>query len=154
MRRRVKGFTLVETLVAVMILVLVTLAIATGVGAGVGIHRDSRFASESELLASSLHYALGDFYRYAHVNENGTSFENPQYPGAGWQLQDVDGRVVMDSAGVSTPLLSEGAYTNLNVTAFTVNYTDGVFTGSYNIVSGWDAAIIKTITFAFRPLNG
>ncbi|MEG2176816.1 MAG: type II secretion system protein [Oscillibacter sp.] len=157
--RRSRGFTLTETLAAVLILTLLTGVIAVGISAAVRAKTQLLFTSESDLLAATLNTALGDVLHYATepVTEDKTvSFTNANYGVLHGQLlcDAESGKLYLQPSaapGDRFTLVSDGAYTNLKVSDFQLAYADGLFTGSYTITGGDEQA--KTIPFYFRPLN-
>lgn len=161
MRRRNKGFTLVETLVSLLILLLISVGVTAGVGAAGRVYRSSLFASESELLSDTLETALSDVLRYSTV-VNGASdpvtFRNPNYIDmADCSLSLTEGRIVLQPDGADpdaegNPLLSDGAYSSMKITAFTLTYDGETYIGSYTIESTAQTGLEKTCTFCFRPL--
>lgn len=166
MKRKKQGFTLTETLAAVLILTLLTGVIAMGASAASGMYSKLLFTSESDLLASTLNTALGDVLHYATDVETGeeaavSAFTNRNYGVARGHLLNTGGKLYLNTADVPDDaegatlltLVSDGAYTSLKVREFSLAYADGLFTGGYTIV-GRDEQLQKPIAFAFRALNG
>ena len=161
MKRKRQGFTLVETLAAVLILSLLTGVIAMGVSAGARIYRESIFVSESGMLSATLDTALGDILHYADckaVSGGGAvSFENRNYGiDSGNFLLSGDGKILISPYGGAPEdewliLVSSGAYASLRIDSFTLDYGDGEFFGGYT-VSDAGGTREKTYTFAFRTL--
>lgn len=160
-KRARRGFTLTETLVAVLILTLLTGAISVGISTAVKAKSQLLFTSESDLLASTLHIALGDVLHYATdpaTDAGGAvSFTNLNYGVVQGHLLESEGKLYLstaaDAAATRLTLVSDGAYTGLKISAFSLTYADGLFTGQYTITGG-DAALTKTVPFVFQPLNG
>lgn len=161
MKRNKQGFTLVETLAALLILSLLTAVIAMGTTTAVGIYRDSLFVSESGILRSTLNTALSDVLRYAAfaetVGEGDVSITNPNYGLFDGRILLEDGKLRLESAasdeGDLLWLVSDGAYTTLQLRDFTLAYEDGLFQGSY-VITDRDGKRESPVTFAFRALNG
>ena len=160
--RKKKGFTLVETVVVTLIVAMLSALLVTGIGTAIRIRSNELFASESELLASTLNTALGDVLHYSSYDgdEAGVpTFTNPGYGIFSGYLLVEDGRILIsdrpasDSGAVLLTLTGGGAYTDLSVTSFTMSYENEIYTGSYDI-QGSSPNQQKTITFAFRPING
>jgi prepilin-type N-terminal cleavage/methylation domain-containing protein len=165
--RTTRGFTLIETLVALLIVTLLTLSIVAGTSAAVSIHGESLFASESQILSSTLNTALGDVLHYAAYapeasDGDTTAFSNPGYGILNGHFVEEDGRLYINpsqtsdgGAATRLTLVSTGAYTNLKVENFFMDYDEelGLFVGRYAI-TGRDGAQLKTISFVFRPVNG
>ena len=59
------GFSLIETMCALLILVLLVMGMGVGMDAGSKIYRDAVFESESATLAGILNTSIGDILRYA-----------------------------------------------------------------------------------------
>lgn len=165
MNRKKQGFTLTETLAAVLILILLTGVIALGTSAASRMYSGLVFASESDLLSSTLNTALGDVLHYAtdvEIEEELVSaFTNKNYGVVRGHLLCTGGKLYLNTADTADDaegatlltLVSDGAYTSLQVRDFSIGYADGLFTGGYTIVGG-DETLQKPITFAFRALNG
>lgn len=172
MRRRCsRGFTLVETLVALLVVGLLTGAISVGIRTAVSVRDEMRFVSESEILASTLHTTAGDVLRYA-VNisgEHDPAFQNEAYgiEGAsyGQLLVGKDesdptlyGRIYLTNALLADHttgdllLLGSGVYTDLVVQNWQLTYDNELFTGAYTIASR-NGKLTKDFTFVFRPVN-
>lgn len=164
--RRQKGFTLVETLAAMLIVSLLSVALVAGVSAAINVRSGELFDSESELLASAVNTALGDllhYSTYAETEREETSFSNPGYGILRGHLLLKDGRFYINTADCGDgdadatllSLVSSGTYTNMKIDSFTLEYDQGLgaFTGQYLIQGSWTEQT-KQITFAFRPVNG
>lgn len=162
-----KGFTLTETLAAVLIVTLLTAVLAAGASAAVGIHGDALFASRGDLLAATLNTALGDVLHYAVDITEGDppAFQNAQYGLAGERgslLAGEDpegplyGQLYLSNAALAgggtgpLPLVGGGAYSGLRVEGFTLTYDGELFTGGYTITDG---AHTRPVTFTIRPVN-
>lgn len=159
MNRQRQGFTLVETLMAALVIALLTGALMTGVTASAGIYSDARFLSESEILANTLNTALGDVLHFAVCDTEDAAFSNRSYGITDGHFLVQDGRLLLspdasEDEEALLSLVSSGAYTNLKITAFSIQYDPAaaLFTGTYTI-SGTERQS-TTISFAFRALNG
>ena len=64
-QRNRRGFTLAETLAALVIVVLLAMSVQMGTMTALRARTVSRFQSESEILAATLNSALGDMLHYA-----------------------------------------------------------------------------------------
>ncbi|MBU5627545.1 prepilin-type N-terminal cleavage/methylation domain-containing protein [Oscillibacter sp. MSJ-2] len=155
--RRSRGFTLVETLAAVAILVILIATMWLGLASASDTYRISLFNAESATLADTVDTAIGDVLRYA-LWEGEDRFTNPDYGVSGGRLFLKDGKLCLtpspldrdaDGLGIM-PLLSDGAYSNLELSGFSLLYEDGVFRGSYTIAAG---EISREIEFCFRTLR-
>jgi len=150
--------------VCVLVLNLLMLVIVSGTGAATQVYRDSVFTSESAVLSDTVDAALSDVLRYAtniSVEGDGTvRFSNDFY-------RMSDGTIFCTSGGHlklqpsadlgedSLLLLGSGAYTNLKLKDFVLEYdeTAGVFTGTYTIVSKVSSQLTAQESFCFRPVN-
>ena len=80
-----KGFSLLETLVALIIVLLVASCVTIGISASNRVYKRSLFVSESDLIASTIDIALSDVLRYAYdincADDTNTvsSFSNKNY---------------------------------------------------------------------------
>ena len=166
-QRNRRGFTLAETLAALVIVVLLAMSVQMGTMTALRARTVSRFQSESEILAATLNSALGDMLHYAtcarYDGAGGTVYlNNPGYGIVNGQILTKDGRLYVNattSLSASDPnatlltLTGAGAYTNLTVSGFKMLYDKDncLFYGSYEINGPEQAK--KTIDFAFRSLN-
>lgn len=171
-----KGFTLVETLAALIILVMLTLVVNTGVQVAVKTYRTLTFASESDLLSSTIYTSLSDVLRFAkwEKTEAGDAdgsdpiiyITNEYYSMKTGHLLILDGKLAVNpeaaeggtegTADSDTEkyyyLVNSGAYTNLKLTDFTIEYQDGVFSGTYTIENK-SGDMKKEANYTFRSLR-
>lgn len=166
-QRNRRGFTLAETLAALVIVVLLAMSVQMGTMTALRTRTASRFQSESEILAATLNSALGDMLHYAtcakYIATSGLVYiNNPGYGIVNGQILAKDGRLYVNattSLSASDPnatlltLTGAGAYTDLTVSGFKMLYDKDncLFYGSYEINGPEQAK--KTIDFAFRSLN-
>lgn len=172
--RKKKGFTFVETLVALLIVSLLSAVVLTGIRSAWSVHDDALFASESEILASTINTALGDVLHYSSYDLNGSvatsdivRISNQNYGILRGSIEADDGngkiyiKVSDDENSSRLVLISDGAYTNIKVKDFKLLYMshgqepdipEGTFYGSYTL-EGADGQT-KKITYAFQPING
>ncbi len=166
-QRNRRGFTLAETLAALVIVVLLAMSVQMGTMTALRTRTASRFQSESEILAATLNSALGDMLHYAtcarYDGAGGTVYlNNPGYGIVNGQILDRGGRLYVNAtANISVDsedatlltLTGAGAYTDLTVSDFQIAYLwpDCMFTGSY-VIHGPEQAE-KEIQFAFRAIN-
>lgn len=157
-----KGFTFVEMLVCVLTLLMVGAICATGTGISVKSYQQSRFESDSQMLASTLDMGIGDVLRYASDietdgNGNVTALTNHYY-------QMEDGYISLNSEGYfrvckspympdkTFALIGEKAYAgDLYISEFELKYINEVFKGKYTIKSN-AMQESKTCEFTFRPI--
>ena len=166
-QRNRRGFTLAETLAALVIVVLLAMSVQMGTMTALRTRTASRFQSESEILAATLNSALGDMLHYAtcakYIATSGLVYiNNPGYGIVNGQFVVKDGRLYVNATtglSASDPnatlltLTGAGAYTDLTVSGFKMLYDKDncLFYGSYEINGPEQAK--KTIDFAFRSLN-
>lgn len=166
-QRNRRGFTLAETLAALIIVVLLAMSVQMGTMTALRTRTASRFQSESEILAATLNSALGDMLHYAtcakYIATSGLVYiNNPGYGIVNGQILDRGGRLYVNAtANISVDsedatlltLTGAGAYTDLTVSGFKMLYDKDncLFYGSYEINGPEQAK--KTIDFAFRSLN-
>ena len=166
-QRNRRGFTLTETLAALVIVVLLAMSVQMGTMTALRTRTASRFQSESEILAATLNSALGDMLHYAtcakYIATSGLVYiNNPGYGIVNGQILAKDGRLYVNATtglSASDPnaalltLTGAGAYTDLTVSGFQMLYDKDncLFYGSYEINGPEQAK--KTIDFAFRSLN-
>lgn len=166
-QRNRRGFTLAETLAALVIVVLLAMSVQMGTMTALRTRTASRFQSESEILAATLNSALGDMLHYAtcakYIATSGLVYiNNPGYGIVNGQILAKDGRLYVNAtANISVDsedatlltLTGAGAYTDLTVSGFKMLYDKDncLFYGSYEINGPEQAK--KTIDFAFRSLN-
>lgn len=166
-QRNRRGFTLAETLAALVVVILLAMSVQIGTMTALRARTASRFQSESEILAATLNSALGDMLHYAtcakYIATSGLVYiNNPGYGIVNGQILAKDGRLYVNattSLSASDPnatlltLTGAGAYTDLTVSGFKMLYDKDncLFYGSYEINGPEQAK--KTIDFAFRSLN-
>lgn len=166
-QRNRRGFTLAETLAALVVVILLAMSVQIGTMTALRARTASRFQSESEILATTLNSALGDMLHYAtcakYIATSGLVYiNNPGYGIVNGQILTKDGRLYVNATtglSASDPnatlltLTGAGAYTDLTVSGFKMLYDKDncLFYGSYEINGPEQAK--KTIDFAFRSLN-
>lgn len=166
-RRDRNGFTLVETLVCVLIIALLSAVTLTGIRTAWSTHENALFESESEILASTLNTAIGDILHYSNyeqVDGQGTEqivyITNQNYGILRGTLMQKNGKLYVkvgrNASASEVALVNDGAYTNITVSDFSMEYRnweggDNAFHGSYTL--NGRGGQTKQITFAFRPVN-
>ncbi len=167
-QRKSAGFTLVETLVSLVILVMLISVVSVGVDTAMRAYRSITFASESDLLSSTIQASLSDILRFAVCEEG-----DPEADGAEFSitnesygmskgslfLDNENGRIMVNLGGASEHgsddtffLVNDGAYTSMKITSFTIRYENGLFSGSYTIESA-NGQFTKTKDYTFRTLK-
>ena len=102
-QRNRRGFTLAETLAALVVVVLLAMSVQIGTMTALRARTVSRFQSESEILAATLNSALGDMLHYAtcarYDGAGGTVYlNNPGYGIVNGQILDRGGRLYVNAA--------------------------------------------------------
>ena len=167
-QRKSSGFTLVETLVSLVILVMLISVVSVGVDTAMRAYQSITFASESDLLSSTIQSALSDILRFAVCEEGEAgedsgqlSITNESYglSKGSLFLDNDNGRIMVNSGGTLEHeggdtffLVNDGAYTSMKISNFTLKYENGLFSGSYTIESA-NGRLMKTKDYAFRTLK-
>lgn len=164
-RRSSGGFTLMEVLVSMLILTFLIIGMGSGMKTALSVYRESTFQSGSTALIGTLNATLEDVLRYAEdieqsEGETVVRFTNLDYGLQGaqflcWKATDTDAPTVVtvkDSRGERS-LLPTGSYTDMTVTAFDIQYNNGVFTVEYTIKSTM-VTDSRDVTLTVAPLNG
>ena len=161
-----RGFTLAETLVAILILLMVSVIVATGVPAAKSAYEKVVLASNAEVLLSttmsSLRNELGTASDIVRGDDNSLTYYNGTR-GATSKIYKADstpGVIMIQryvNAGDPVRLVSEKASTaDLYVTYGSVSYTNGIITFnnlSVNRESG-STGIAKRNTYSIRVISG
>ncbi len=159
--RKKRGFTFVETLVALLIVTLLSMAVMTGIRIAWNAHEKALFSSESEILADTINTSLGDLLHYASydgADTDGTvQFSSQEYGVLNGSIWIDKGRLYVktssDEKASQLRLINEGAYTSIDIDAFQMTYDSekNQFTGSYTLKGGKTQT--KEITFTFASIN-
>lgn len=178
-----RGFTLVETLAAIIILVLLSGVVGVGVQTALKSYNTLTFASESDILSSTLYTALSDILRFSQwvppEDEDSASDDTVHFTSSkkhgivNGSLLVLQGKIAVDpensaNGGTNSEgggaagnpdesesyyyLINAGAYSNLRISDFKLEYKDGVFSGYY-IIENKGGTLQKKVEFAFRSLN-
>lgn len=134
------GFTLIEVLVSMLILTFLVIGMGPGMKTAMTVYQESTFQSSSTALIGTMNATLGDVLRYAEdveVAADGSfTFTNTDYGLQNATLNTMDNIItVIDHNCKEKPLLPEGSYPNMEITAFTAKYENGLFTVTYTIKS-------------------
>lgn len=163
--RKKSGFSLLESMITLTIVLLLTITVTVGISASNRLYRKSLFYSESEILSSTIDIALSDVLRYSYnvaAGDDVIMFSNNNYSVVNGHLLVKDGRIYINlsdehSDDVMGPylktLIGNNTYTNINATEMSLDYSDGVYTGSYTLTSNFDTTLSKTFDFTFRTLS-
>lgn len=151
-----KGFTLVETLVAIVILLLMTAGLTVGISAAAKTYKQITFTNNSETLRDTINTAFSDVLRYARnieVDDGHVYFSTNDYQAgviSGYVTLDSEGKLMIvnrDDRSVQNAFLNDKTYAGLHLENFTLTYTEadsdananadadtgGIFTGRYTI---------------------
>ncbi len=161
-----KGFSLFESIVALLIISLLTIAIATGVKTAASVYKKSLFLSESDVLAATIDTALSDVLRFSSnitKEADGTvQFTNANYSVRNGHFLIKDGWLYLNLTDDAkdaplSALLNGGIYTSMKIDSYTLDYTlvdnDVVFKVNYMIQSKDDSALEKSYESYFRTIN-
>lgn len=168
--RKRRGFSLVEMLAALLIMALLAVMVSTSVSAAVRTYQRNIFASESEVLASTVNTAMSDILCYAKYVEknasNQTVFINANYKILEGGVFFVENGYIYYLPYAGNParktlLVGIGSYTSLGIKDLEIAWTPdkpganaGVFNVSYTIYSRILTGAEKKITCSFRSLVG
>lgn len=147
------GFTLMEVLASMLILTFLVIGMGPGMKTAMTVYQESTFQSSSTALIGTMNATLGDVLRYAEDVELLDKVEDDKYTftftNTDYGLQTVmldlaslteDGDSIpvfkpKNTQRKATPILPEGSYPNMEITAFSATYVDGLFTVTYTIKS-------------------
>lgn len=163
-----KGFSLGETLVALIIVSLLTMSLATGTAFGVRQYRRAVTRSEARILCSTLSAVLADEFSNAIsvTTASGgevTAYNSRRYGSVSLSVKDKDGNTVSESgsgylyAGDSE-LLGKAAYSKgyqdlyVKLPEVEYNSTEKRFTVKLTVLDSNEITKIET-TFDVIPLN-
>mgnify|MGYP001481373421 FL=1 len=68
MKRHKQGFTLIETVVALLIVTMLSVVLVTATRTALNVRSNEEFESESEMLAATVNIALGDVLHFAQYS--------------------------------------------------------------------------------------
>lgn len=148
------GFTLMEVLASMLILTFLVVGMGPGMKTAMTVYQESTFQSSSTALIGTMNATLGDVLRYAEDVELLDKVEDDKYTFTFtntdyglqnaqfmcWTTEDTGDTeptvvTVIDHNGKKQPLLPEGSYPNMEITAFSATYEDGLFNVTYTIKS-------------------
>ena len=153
-QKKNKGFTLVETLVAIVILLLMTAGLTIGISAAAKTYKQITFTNNSETLRDTINTAFSDVLRYArNIEADGQHvyFSTNDYQAgviSGYVTLDSEGKLIIvnrDDRSIQNSLMNDKVYAGLHLENFTLTYTEadadananagtgGIFTGRYTI---------------------
>lgn len=169
------GFTLIETLAALLIMVVLVAGMDTAMESASRIYEESVFQSDSASVAGILNTTMGDLFRYStnikvadadHPLEraDGTPlafvFTNAEFGIRDAYIQSVEGgrcclqlKSAKDTEKPAIDLINGGVYPNMTIQNFAYAYSDGVFTVSYTLQSTTNASLSCEKTGTFRLMN-
>lgn len=141
------GFTLMEVLASMLILTFLVIGMGPGMKTAMTVYQESTFQSSSTALIGTMNATLGDVLRYAEditPGEGNTfTFTNTDYGLQNVSLVGNNGaengvftcKEVKNSPPVYKSLIPEKSYPNMEITAFSAKYENGLFTVEYTIKS-------------------
>lgn len=143
------GFTMAELLVSMAIMALVGLAVAVGISTAGRAYTEITMSSEASVLCATLSVEIADELRFARDIDTVSgvvTYTSPRF-GTDVSVNSADGRI---SIGTN-PILSEGAYTNLNAEAG-VTY-NGNFMVTIEITNA-GGKVLESSSFSVSPISG
>ena len=154
-KRNRQGFTLAESLLAVLLLALASTGMAVGAAFAARQYTASIAASEAKILSSTLRSAISNELsngRNFHL-ENGflTDFISQNYgpSGSAGGFSEADGKILLNAL----PLIGEGAYVRgMTARLYPISCENGIFHVHLEILSR-DGAVLHSSRFDVRPLN-
>lgn len=147
--RSSRGFTLLETLIAVGILAIVVTVISTGMPVALHVYKEAVASSEAGVLASTLTEAIADEFRWATDPQTDGTYTSAVYGRGAKITVDDDGHLMIGAY----PLVGERAYTNnLKISTFEYAYTDGKIAVKFAIADP-DGKERKSVQFQIAPAN-
>lgn len=190
--RAKRGFSLLEMMVALAILVFIVLGIGVGMDAGIDIYKEAIFEADSASMAGIINSNLGDILRYStRVTVNKEDAPLLDADGIKIPVRDLpfvftsvdygikDAYFYLPKQGETAKgvlrltnlkedkdmeLVNTGAYPDLDITNFKINYyepgkTDGgtgrggYFEVSYEIYSTKDESMTRSVSTLIRLMN-
>lgn len=162
-----KGFTLIEVLVSMLILTFLVIGMGPGMKTAVTVYRESLFQSNSTALIGAVNTTLSDVLRYAEnvtvTDEGDVLFTNTEYglkdacfltiERSGGEREDFASLVVLDHNGQQRQLLPEGAYPNMELADFSLDYANECFEVQYTIYSIVDPALSRKAVCTIAQIN-
>lgn len=151
-RRSRRGFTLAETMIALLVVSLVSMTVAVGVAASGRVYHQAVTVSESQLLASTLTAAIENELRYASDIQGVASptFYSEKY-GSGVSFGTDEGQITLGGY----KLIGSGAYsTNTNQTKsadIQVSWNGTQFEVCLTIFKGQQQ--LQQVEMSVTPLN-
>lgn len=168
MKRHKQGFTLIETVVALLIVTMLSVVLVTATRTALNVRSNEEFESESEMLAATVNIALGDVLHFAQYSPDAAyaggvpAFTNRGYGILKGHILVKNGRFYInatdcedtDETATLLILVSKGTYTTTSIANFTMEYDEAtqLFSGGYTI-QGNRPQQKKDVTFTFRALN-
>lgn len=168
------GMTLMEIMVSLLIMTLLVVGMGTGMTTGMRVYNDAAFEAESASLAGILNTALGDVLRYAEVQTIGDPIENGGnitqsfvFTNLEYGVRDVyfvtsaseeGGQAFLklkSSSGAETDLINTGAYPDLSIQDFSIQYCPPASPGTsvtYTLTFG-DGTSISTTEGGFFHIS-
>ena len=180
--RNKRGFTLMETMAAILVMVLLVVGIGTGMDTGLRVYREVTFETDSAALAGMIDTALSDMLRHAENIDPSPDALDPNNQPVCAVFTNVDqglkdAYIYIEGSGTSSGMLkirsihnnlqpvelvNAGAYPDLQIERFNLNYVEpgeegkrgGYFEVKYTIASSLDSTRTREMETVVRPLNG
>lgn len=148
-RRRRGGFTLVETLVAVLVLAMLASAATVGTASALKSREQAIAASDARMLGAAAMQILRDELRYGKKIQAATYSDGKQTVILGESLTYglnaticlVDGRLVAQGSENSYPALSDGSYNGMKLDDLSITLSDSLATVDLSVVSDAGATL-------------
>ena len=154
------GMTLMEVLAALLVLTLLVTAMGTSLDLMARAVTSTRFAAESDALASVLQTTLADVLGFAEsVREtaDGLQFSNREYGITNGQLCLAEGKLCVREADSAPKLLTgSGVYDDLRISDLKILFIPAGESGAVTRLDGTEVAEIPGGVFyiTFRIENG
>ena len=159
------GFTLIETMMALMILVLMVVGMQALISSSVRIYSDAIFESDSASLSGILNTTMGDVLRYseevtANPADGSYRFTNYSYgvKDGYFFIDDTDNKGTVqlknDHNSNIKELVTTGSYPHLEISEFQiVPESENCFRIEYKILDKENSRHSRDVKYAVRVLN-
>lgn len=154
------GMTLMEVLAALLVLTLLVTAVGTSLDLMARAETATRFAAESDALASVLQTTLADvlgFGESLRETEEGLRFSNREYGVLNGVLCQEEGKLCVREAGFEPKLLTgSGIYGDLRLADMKIRYIPAGQSGAVTRLDGTEVTEIPggVCYITFRIENG
>lgn len=139
--RENKGFTLIESLVAMLMISIVTALVVGGTTTALHTYRRLKFVTEADMLAANIDTAIAPMLRFS----DGTAQVKTV------QSQDGSSQVlVLVYGGEERRVLNDGVYTDCSVYNALLTHSENVMTLSFEVESLVDPGRSQDYSFVYR----